>query len=87
MISCAGLQDLTLADLVSVSHNKGKMATKMVFEFSDGSGAIVEAANIGKPEVFIERPRKALQLAYQILPLTTHCRSANMLSYSKGEIS
>ena len=43
-----------LDDLVSISHEKGKIVTKMVFEFSDGSGAIVEASNIGKPEDFIE---------------------------------
>ena len=41
-------------DLVSISHAKGKLATKMVFEFNDGSGAIVEAAKIGNPDVFIE---------------------------------
>lgn len=44
---------IPLEDLVSLSHEKGKIATKMVFEFSDGSGAIVEASNIGKPEAFI----------------------------------
>ena len=38
----------------TTSRVTGLVATKMVFELSDGSGAIVEAANIGKPEVFIE---------------------------------
>jgi hypothetical protein len=42
-----------LDDLVSISHEKGKLLTKMVFEFSDGSGAIVDASNIGNPDDFI----------------------------------
>ena len=45
---------ISLDDVVSISHEKGKIVTKMVFEFADGSGAIMDAANIGKPEVFIE---------------------------------
>ena len=45
---------IPLDDLVSISHAKGKLTTKMVFEFSDGSGAIVEAAKIGNPDSFIE---------------------------------
>ncbi len=40
-------------DLVSISHEKGKIVTKMVFEFSDGSGALMEASNIGNPDDFI----------------------------------
>jgi hypothetical protein len=51
-------KDLELAipldDLVSISHDKGKLATKMVFEFSDGSGAIMEAAKLTNPDSFIE---------------------------------
>ncbi len=46
--------EIPLDDLVSISHDKGKLVTKMVFEFADGSGAIMDAANIGKPETFIE---------------------------------
>lgn len=45
---------IPIDDLVSVSHEKGKVLTKMVFEFADGSGAIMDASNIGKPETFIE---------------------------------
>jgi hypothetical protein len=45
---------IPLDDLVSISHDKGKIVTKMVFEFADGSGAIMDASNIGKPEAFIE---------------------------------
>jgi hypothetical protein len=45
---------IPLDDLVSISHQKGKVVTKMVFEFADGSGAIVDSSNIGKPELFIE---------------------------------
>ncbi len=45
---------IPLDDLVSISHDKGKIVTKMVFEFADGSGAIMDAANLGKPERFIE---------------------------------
>lgn len=45
---------IPLDDLVSISHEKGKIVTKMVFEFSDGSGALVEASNVGKPEEFID---------------------------------
>ncbi|MCP3999045.1 MAG: hypothetical protein GY722_28880 [bacterium] len=45
---------LPLDDLLSISHEKGKLATKMVFEFSDGSGAVVEAAKLGNPDGFIE---------------------------------
>ena len=45
---------IPLDDLVSVSHQRGKVVTKLVFEFADGSGAIVGAAIIGKPELFIE---------------------------------
>lgn len=46
--------EIPLDDLVSISHEKGKIVTKMVFEFSDGSGAIVDASNIGNPDNFIE---------------------------------
>jgi len=46
--------DIPLDDLVSISHEKGKIVTKMVFEFSDGSGAIMEASNISNPNEFIE---------------------------------
>jgi hypothetical protein len=45
---------IPLDDLVSISHETGKLVTKMVFEFSDGSGAIMDAAKIGNPEAFIE---------------------------------
>jgi len=45
---------IPLDDLVSISHDKGKIVTKMVFEFADGSGAIMDASNVGKPETFIE---------------------------------
>ncbi len=45
---------IPLDDLVSLSHEKGKVVTKLVFEFADGSGAIMDAANLGKPEQFIE---------------------------------
>jgi hypothetical protein len=45
---------IPLDDLESISHEKGKTVTKMVFEFGDGSGAIMEASNIGKPDEFIE---------------------------------
>ncbi|MGA9597069.1 MAG: hypothetical protein WBV06_12980 [Acidimicrobiia bacterium] len=45
---------IPLDNLVSISHDKGKLATKMVFEFSDGSGAIMEAAKLADPDTFIE---------------------------------
>jgi hypothetical protein len=45
---------IPLDDVVSIAHEKGKLATKMVFEFSDGSGSIVEAAKLGNPDKFIE---------------------------------
>jgi hypothetical protein len=43
-----------LGDLVALGHEKGKLTTKMIFEFADGSGAVVEAANIGNPAHFVE---------------------------------
>lgn len=45
---------IPLDDVVSISHEKGKILTKMVFEFADGSGAVMDAANMGKPDAFIE---------------------------------
>ena len=45
---------IPIDDVVSISHDKGKVVTKLVFEFADGSGAIMDAANIGKPAAFIE---------------------------------
>jgi len=49
---------IPLDDLVSISHDKGKLATKLVFEFSDGSGAIMEGPKLGKPEEFIDAYRR-----------------------------
>ena len=45
---------IPLDDLVSIGYEKGKVVTKMMFEFADGTGAIMDAANLGKPETFIE---------------------------------
>lgn len=49
---------IPLDDLVSISHEKGKLTTKMIFEFSDGSGAIVEAPKLTDPDTFIEAYRR-----------------------------
>lgn len=46
--------EVPLDALESLRHEQGKLATKMVLEFNDGSAAIVEAAKLGKPELFIE---------------------------------
>lgn len=45
---------IPLDGLVSISHQKGRVVTKLVFECADGPGAIMDSSNIGKPEPFIE---------------------------------